>query len=129
VSHRLYRPVAVAVAAAMILVLSLALSLAVQRADAQATTLDLRNFGVDPGANGIAVLHFPEGTDVTALCNGAFPQSGTSQIPAQVESRRVTPDTIQLRIFNNVGTPVGAWVRVNCLFEFVGAPASLQQVS
>jgi hypothetical protein len=83
------------------------------------------NFGVDPDAGGYVTLD-ARGSGFESMvlqCAGAYPQSGTTQIPAQVVTRQPEPLLFRVRIFNNKGFVVVNPVRLNCTVDIV-APAS-----
>jgi opacity protein-like surface antigen len=126
------RRLPVALAALLTLTLAAALAAAglssTPSAQAQEQTEEfvfIDNFGVDPDAGGYVTLDARgSGFESMALqCAGAYPQSGTTQIPAQVVTRQPEPLLFRVRIFNNKGFVVVNPVRVNCTVDIV-APVS-----
>ncbi len=122
------------VALAALLTLTLAAALATvglsstRSAQAQEQTEEfvfVDHLTVDPSASGFVTLD-ARGTGFVSMalqCAGDYPQSGTTQIPAQVLTRQRSPLLFQLRIFNNKGFVVVNPVRLNCTVDIV-APAS-----
>ena len=122
------------VALAALLTLTLAATLvavglsSTRSAQAQQQTEEfvfIDTFGVDASASGLVFLDF-RGQGLVSMsmqCAGAYPQSGTTKIPAQVLTRQPLPLLFQLRIFNNNGVVVSTPVRVNCTIDLV-APAT-----
>jgi hypothetical protein len=91
-------------------------------------TVYVDNVGVDPGPSGEALLTFPPNWDVTAVCNGAYPLTG-SGAPAMVQSRRPgAQNQVLLKIRNADGNPVSSFVRVNCAIDVIAeVPVSADQ--
>jgi hypothetical protein len=131
------RRLPVALAALLTLTLAAALAAAglssTPSAQAQEQTEEfvfIDNFGVDPDANGYVTLDARDSGFVSMLlqCAGAYPQGGTSQIPAQVVTREPQPLLFRLRIFNNKGFVVTNPIRVNCTADIVAPiPATSTQ--
>jgi hypothetical protein len=83
----------------------------------------------DPNASGFVTVPVGGNDGIQGVgCVGSYPLGGTSQIPAQVLTH-LQGDRTVLRVFNNLGRPVGGLVRLTCTVDaVVPAQAQAQQL-